>query len=220
MKTTRRKFIKASALASFGFMYLPGYANKVGANSKLNVGIIGVGGRGSAAVSAMVDHEAVNIVGLCDVDVDVLSAAKTGKKFNRREKKGKKAQEGDKVDAKLRDKAENAKTFYDYREMLDKMGKEIDAVTICTPDHAHYPIATWAMAHGKHCYIEKPLSRTIWEARELKRLAKKSGVITQMGNQGHTFDGWKSLREWEQAGILGDPLEIYHWTNRDRKSVV
>ena len=104
--------------------------------------------------------------------------------------------------------------FTDYRKMLDVLDKDIDAVVVATPDHMHYPIASWAIAKGKHVYCEKPLTRTIWEARELKRLAKEAGVITQMGNQGHTNEGWRVIKEWYEAGILGEIKDIYMWTNR------
>ena len=104
--------------------------------------------------------------------------------------------------------------FRDFRVMLDKMDKQIDAVTVATPDHMHYPIAAWAIAKGKHVYCEKPLTRTIWEANELKRLADKAGVITQMGNQGHTNEGWRVIKEWYEAGIIGQIEDIYIWTNR------
>lgn len=108
----------------------------------------------------------------------------------------------------------NVPRYRDFRVMLDEKDKEIDAVLISVPDHMHYPIASWAIAKGKHVYCEKPLTRTIWEAEELKRLAKEAGVITQLGNQGHTNEGWRVIREWYDAGIIGDIKDIYIWTNR------
>ncbi len=191
---TRRKFLLNSALLGSAAMFLPGCAStpkprKIGANEKLNVAVVGPGGRGSATVSAVGSHaENANLVALCDVDDN--RATEAYKKYPK------------------------AKKFRDYRVMLDKMDRDIDAVAVCTPDHMHYPICAWAIAKGKHVFCEKPLTRTIWEARELKRLAKEAGVTTQMGNQGHTYDGWKDLREWVEAGVLGEIEDIWMWTNR------
>lgn len=185
----RRNFLKTTAAAG-GLMLLPSWsiAKAKGPNSKLNVAIIGVGGRGGAAVNALMASKNVNVVAFCDVDD--ARAASYYKKYP------------------------TVPRFRDYRVMLDKMDKYIDAVTVSTPDHMHYPIATWAMAKGKHVYCEKPLARTIWETREMKRIANKYGVITQMGNQGHTNEGWRLIKEWADAGIIGDVKDIYIWTNR------
>ena len=187
----RRQFLKGAA-ALGGLAMLPACASapRKGAdlNGKLNVAIVGPGGRGSAAVGAFGSDSKVQIVAFCDVD-DV-RAAGAYKKFP------------------------NVPRFKDYRVMMDKMGKDIDAVAVCTPDHMHYPISLWAIANGKHVYCEKPLCRTMWECRALQKAASKAGVFTQMGNQGHTFDGWRQIREWYEAGILGDIKEIYHWTDR------
>ena len=98
--------------------------------------------------------------------------------------------------------------------MFDKMGDQIDAVSIAVPDHMHYPIALWAMAAGKHVLCEKPLVRTFEEAMLLKKAAADSGVITQMGNQGHAHDGLRDIEEWIDAGLIGDVTEVYHWTDR------
>lgn len=185
----RRNFIKSSAMAG-GLMVLPSWSigKSVGPNSRLNVAVVGVGGRGSAIISAFRNQPNVKMVAFCDV-MDSM-AAKTYKEFP------------------------TVPRFTDYRVMLDKMDKQIDAVAIATPDHMHYPIAAWAISKGKHVYCEKPLTRTIWEAEELKRLANEAGVITQMGNQGHTNEGWRVIREWYEAGILGEIEDIYCWTNR------
>ncbi len=197
---TRRNFIKSTAAAG-ALMMLPSCqtARVKCANGKLNVAVIGVGGRGEAAVSAFEKRpDKVNMVAFCDIMPDTAvkpwggykSAAFSYKKFP------------------------NVPRFTDFRKMLDKMDKEIDAVVVAVPDHMHYPIASWAIAKGKHVYCEKPLTRTVWEARELRRLASEAGVITQMGNQGHTNEGWRVLREWYDAGIIGEIKDIYMWTNR------
>ena len=191
---TRREFLINSALLGSAAMLTASCAGtpkprKIGANEKLNVAVVGVGGRGRATVDAVGTlAKNANLVALCDVDDE--RAANTYKKYPQ------------------------AKRFRDYRVMLDKMGKDIDAVAVCTPDHMHYPICAWAIANGKHVFCEKPLTRTIWEAREIKRLAREAGVKSQMGNQGHTYDGWKDLKEWVEAGVLGEIEDIWMWTDR------
>ena len=196
----RREFIKgASALGSL--MFLPScQTQKVfGANDKLNVALIGVGGIGHQAINNFEkDMRAVNLVAFCDVMDDTPIKPWSGYKSA----------------AVVYKKYPNVARFRDYRVMLDKMDKQIDAVVISTPDHMHYPIAAWAIAKGKHVFCQKPLTRTIWEANELKRLAKEAGVITQMGNQGHTNEGWRLIREWYDAGVIGQIKDIYMWTNR------
>ena len=196
----RREFIKgASALGSL--MFLPScQTQKVfGANDKLNVALVDVGGIGHQAINNFEkDMRAVNLVAFCDV-MDDTPIKPWG---------------GYKSAAVIYKKYPNVARFRDYRVMLDKMDKQIDAVVISTPDHMHYPIAAWAIAKGKHVFCQKPLTRTIWEANELKRLAKEAGVITQMGNQGHTNEGWRLIREWYDAGVIGQIKDIYVWTNR------
>ena len=186
---TRRSFIKSTAAAG-GLMFLPSCATtKVkNANEKMNIALIGAGGMGYAVFNYIKGAKNVNVVGICDVDRD--RAAKALK--------------------------ENPSIpfFTDYRVMLDKLGKIVDGVTVSTPDHMHYAQSAWAIAQGKHVFCQKPLTRTIWEAEELKRLAAEAGVITQMGNQGHTNEGWRLVREWYDAGILGEVEDIYIWTNR------
>ena len=186
----RRDFIKSATLAG-GMMYLPSWVSgkQVAPNSRLNVALVGVGGIGAYAVGKLLPNKNCKIVALCDVDD--ARAASQYKRF-----------------------PASTPKFRDFRVMFDKMGKQIDAVVISTPDHMHYPIAAWAIANGKHVFCQKPLTRTIWEANELKRLAKEAGVITQMGNQGHTHEGWRLIKEWYEAGILGQIKEIHIWTNR------
>jgi hypothetical protein len=127
------------------------------------------------------------VVAICDVDADTL--ARAAKKFP------------------------NAKQYRDFRKMLDEV-KSIDAVTVSTPDHAHYPAAMHAIALGKQVCVQKPLTNTLWEARELHKAAKKKGIISQMGNQGHTYDDNRKLKEWLDAGVIGKVQEIHVWTNR------
>ena len=186
---TRRNFLKASASAG-ALMVLPKWSigRETGPNDKLNVAVVGVGGRGAAAIDAFRNFDRVRFAAFCDVD-DAMAAGA----YN---------------------EFPDVPRFRDYRVMLDRLDKEIDAVTVATPDHMHYPISAWAIAKGKHVYCEKPLTRTIWEARELDRLAKEAGVITEMGNQGHAGESWRVLREWYEAGIIGEIEDIFFWTNR------
>lgn len=108
----------------------------------------------------------------------------------------------------------NAKSFQDYREMFDRMHKEFDAVVICTPDHSHYPATLLAMRHEKSVYTQKPLTHTVWEARELTKLHKNYKFATQMGNQGNAMEGWRIVYEWVHQGAIGEVKEIHAWTNR------
>jgi len=106
-----------------------------------------------------------------------------------------------------------AKKYHDFREMIDKE-KEIDAVLIGTPDHTHAVIAAYAMRAGKHVFVEKPMAKTIHEVRFLRDLAKETGLVTQMGNQGHNIEGTMQTVEWIQSGAIGDVREVHLWSNR------
>jgi predicted dehydrogenase len=108
----------------------------------------------------------------------------------------------------------DAKRYRDYRKMLEEMDSEIDAVTVSTPDHMHFAPALMAIRMGKHVLVEKPLTHTIWEARQLRLEAKKNGVVTQMGNQGHANEGTRLIKEWIEAGAIGPVREVQFWTNR------
>ena len=106
-----------------------------------------------------------------------------------------------------------AKAYHDFREMIDKE-KELDAVVIGTPDHTHAVIAAYALNAGKHVFVEKPMAKTIHEVRFLRDLAKKTGLVTQMGNQGHNIEGTMQTVEWIQSGVIGDVTEVHMWSNR------
>ena len=187
-KISRRAFMgSAAAVAAFTIVprhVLGGQGNKP-PSEKLNVAGIGVGGRGAADINAC---EGENVVALCDVDEK--QAGGTFKKFP------------------------NAKVYKDFREMLDKEGKRIDAVTIGTPDHIHAPAAIRAMKMGKHVYCEKPMAHTIREAREMARVARKMSVVTQMGNQGHGGPGLPLYYEFIKDGAIGAVREVHVWTDR------
>lgn len=155
------------------------------ANSRINLAFVGVGGKGREPALSL---SANNYVAFCDVDPN--RAVDAYKQFP------------------------NVPQFKDFRAMFDRLGHEIDAVVISTPDHAHYTTGMVAMQLGKHVYIEKPLAPTIWETRQLHAMAKKSRVVTQMGIQGHSFSGLRVLKEWIDAGAVGEISEVYLWTDR------
>jgi predicted dehydrogenase len=185
----RRSFLKTASLAG-AVATLPSIlrsqdAAAQPAGSKLNVACCGVGGRGYDAVQAM---KGENLVAFCEVD-DV-RAAKTFNEFP------------------------YVPRFRDFRVMLDKMGSQIDAVTVSTPDHMHFPIAMAAISLGKHVFVEKPLTHTVSEARQLAQAARDKKVATQMGNQGHAGEGARRLKEWVDAGVLGEVREVHSWTDR------
>ena len=187
-RSTRRSFLKGLTATTAGGIILPNILiaqDSTPASRKLGIAAIGCGGKGASDLEgASRENE---VVALCDVDSNNL--AKAAAKFP------------------------NAKTFTDFRKMLDEV-KSIEAVTVSTPDHAHYPAAMHAMALGKHVCVQKPLVNTLWEARQLHLAAKKKGVITQMGNQGHTFDDNRVVKEWLAAGVIGKVKEVHVWTNR------
>jgi predicted dehydrogenase len=188
---TRRQFIKSASLASaatLAFPYVMRGQQGQSPNSRLNIACCGVGGRGANAVSGLVSE---NLVAFCDVD-----DAKAAETY------------------KLHPEMGSDRRFKDYRVMLDKLGSQIDAVTVSTPDHMHFPIAMAALSLGKHVFVEKPLTHTISEARTLARTAREKKVATQMGNQGHAGDGCRVLKEWVDAGVLGDVTEVHSWTDR------
>lgn len=151
---------------------------------KLNIAGIGVGGKGRADMEGCSGE---NIVALCDVDWD-----RAAESFN---------------------KYPNAKRYKDFRVMLEKQ-KDIDAVVVTTPDHTHYVAAMTAMQLGKHVYVQKPLTHDIWEARMLKKAARKYKVATQMGNQGHSGEDVRQFCEMIWSGAIGDVREAHIWTNR------
>lgn len=187
MKTSsfsRRDFLKTTSLASAALAF-PAILRAQSPNNKLNIACVGVGGRGWDAVQGL---KSENFVAFCDVDD--ARAARTYEEFP------------------------NVPHFRDYRKMLEQLGNKIDAVTVSTPDHMHFPIAMAALSLGKHVFVEKPLTHTITEARQLDKLAREKKVATQMGNQGHANEGMRLIKEWNQAGILGEVRELHSWTNR------
>ena len=184
---SRRDFIKGTAAVA-AFTIVPrsvlGGPGNTPPSDKLNIDGVGIGGMGKENIKAC---ESENIVALCDVDWNY--AADVFKQYP------------------------NAKKWKDFRKMLDEQ-KDIDAVVVATPDHTHAVVAMTAMQRGKHVYVQKPLTRTVYEARMLTEAARKHKVATQMGNQGHSSEGIRLICEWIWNGAIGDVREVHCWTNR------
>ena len=189
VRRSRRNFMQTGALASAGFWVAArsSYALPKSANEKLNVACIGVGGMGKGDCEDTAKL-GCNIVAVCDVDDE--------------RAKG------------MYEKFSNAKRFQDFREMLDKMHKSIDAVTVSTPDHTHAVATMAAMRFGKHVYTQKPLTHDVYEARVLTNAARKYQVVTQMGNQGTADPVLREAVEVIQSGAIGPVREVHVWTNR------
>ena len=232
---TRRKFITNAAIGGAGLMIVPRHVLGRGMtppSDMLNIAGVGIGGMGRANLIALAGQ---NIGALCDVDWDY-----AGKSFERLGPEiehlqarinqppatgtaqsqtltglnaTKQQTQLDNMKRLYTEHWPKAKRYKDYREMLEKQ-KDIDAVVIATPDHMHAPIALAAMELGKHVYVQKPLTWSVSEARQLAKRAKETKVATQMGNQGHSADEARLAVEYIQSGAIGDVREIHVWTNR------
>lgn len=189
---SRRKFIVQAGTAATAFTILPrfviGGKGFVAPSDTLYIGGIGAGGKGTSDLAEMAKSPHVKIVALCDVD--------------------------DRQAAESRKNVPQAKYYKDFRALLDKEDKGIDACTVSTPDHTHAVAAMAAMARGKHVYVQKPLTHDIYEARMLTEAARKYKVVTQMGNQGGSGDDVRKMKEWYNAGLIGDVTNVVCWTNR------
>lgn len=192
ISSSRRNFIKKTALVATGVMIIPrhvmGGPGFLAPSDRLIIAGIGVGGKGQSDINSFAQSGKADIGFLCDVD-DRRAAASIAR-------------------------FPKAKYYRDYREMLEKEHKNFDAVSISTPDHNHAVQTMAAMELGKHVYVQKPLTHDIFEARALTDAAKKYKVVTQMGNQGASGDGVRKLREWFNAGLIGEVNEVYVWTDR------
>jgi predicted dehydrogenase len=189
-RLTRRRFLQTSAAGATGYWLTANASSAIRAadapNGKVRIACIGVGGKGGGDTDQA--GEFGQIVALCDIDEGALNG-KAGK-------------------------FPDAKKFTDFRKLFDDMAKEFDAVTVSTPDHTHAPAAIMAMKNGKHVYCQKPLTHTVYEARQMREVAKKAGVCTQMGNQGSAHTTLRRGVEVVQAGIIGPIHEAHVWTNR------
>jgi len=188
---SRREFIKASSVAATSFFIVPRHVlgkGFIAPSDKLNIAGIGAGGKGKSDLASFAASPKVNIVALCDVD--------------------------DRQAVESRAKFPKAAYYKDFREMLAKENKNIDACSISTPDNTHAVATLAAMQLGKHVYTQKPLTHDIYEARILGQAAKKYKVITQMGNQGGSGNGVRRMKEIYDSGIIGDVHKVLTWTNR------
>ncbi|MEJ7737644.1 MAG: Gfo/Idh/MocA family oxidoreductase [Chitinophagaceae bacterium] len=188
---SRRQFIRNGSLVTTGFFIIPRFVlgrGFVAPSDKLNIAGIGVGGKAEVNLPYAYNKGSDNIVALCDVD--------------------------DRMAVNARKKWPGAPYYKDYRTLLDKEAKNIDALIITTPDHMHTPVALAAMQLGKHVYCEKPLTHDIFEARILTQAAKKYKLVTQMGNQGSSGDDTRLIETWIQEGVIGDVHTVHVWTNR------
>ena len=191
-KNSRRDFIKHGTLAASSFFIVPRYV--LGGNGftspsdKINIAGIGVGGKGTSDLWYASNEGKENVVALCDVDKGNISS-------------------------KSRSRFPKANFYQDYRVMFDKQ-KDIDAVTISSPDHVHALQALAAMDEGVHVYVQKPLTHNIKEARMLTETAREKKIVSQMGNQGASNSGMRKVQEWFDAGLIGEVDEVFVWTNR------
>ncbi len=185
---SRRSFIGRSATAFAGLTILPSHVisglGHIPPSDRLNIAGIGIGGKGKDNLRNMVGQ---NIVALCDVDWDYAAPVFTT--------------------------YPKAKKWKDYRRMLEEQ-KDIDACVIATPDHTHALPAIQAMEMGKHVYVQKPLTHSVWESRQLILTAQKTGVVTQMGIEGHSNDNVRKVAEYIRSGAIGEIREVHAWTNR------
>ena len=187
-KASRRQFLKTTAATGMGYWVAGGVRAQESnsPNEKIAFASVGIGGKGSSDSNDA--GRRGDMVAICDVDTGRLDGAK--KRFDK------------------------AKAYTDFRKMLDEMGKSIDAVTVSTPDHCHAPAALMAMRMGKHCFVQKPLTHSIYEARLMGKIAKEKGLATQMGNQGTAGGRLRKAAAMMKAGRLGTPKEVIVWSNR------
>lgn len=188
---SRRKFLKNAAVAAAAFTIVPRFVLGKGfraPSDTLYIAGIGVGGKGESDLTGFAKNPKAKIAFLCDVD--------------------------DRQAVESRKNFPDAKNYRDFREMFDKENKNIDAVSVSTPDHTHAVAAMAAIERKKHVYVQKPLTHDIYEARMLAEAARKYKVVTQMGNQFGSADHVRTTKEWVDAGLIGDVTKVDTWTNR------
>ncbi|MCH2115938.1 MAG: Gfo/Idh/MocA family oxidoreductase [Pirellulales bacterium] len=187
---SRRRFLKTigrgATAVSAGFWTGVAPAAPGPSGSKLNIGCVGTAGRAAADINQV---QTENIVALCDIDLGRLRAAK--------------------------ERFPDARTYVDYREMLEAEGDKIDAVVIGTPDHSHAPATIRAIRAGKHVYCEKPLSHTVHEARLVAEAAQKYSVVTQLGTQVHAEDNYRRVVEVIRSGTIGGVTDVHVWCGKN-----
>lgn len=196
-QVSRREFVTTAAATAAGITIVPrhvlGGAGFQAPSDTVNVAVVGFA-HGMGTSNLMNVAKSDNIVALCDCDASDAAKAAMAKHA-------------------IPETFPKAVLYQDFRVMLEKQ-KDIDAVVVATPDHNHAVVAMAAMQLGKHVYVQKPLTRTVSEARALTEAARKYKVVTQMGNQGHSEEGLRLMQEWVAAGAIGPIREVYCWTNR------
>jgi len=205
---SRRAFVGGMAAAA-GLMIVPrrvlGGPRYQAPSDRVNIATVGwIHGMGMSNTTACAGE---NIVALCDVDDSQAARQKLERSLRRMTEKEKESS------VLAAEKIRKAARYQDFRVMLEKQ-KDIDAVVVATPDHTHAVVAMAAMQLGKHVYVQKPLTRTVSEARALTEAARRYKVVTQMGNQGHSGEGVRLIEEWINDGAIGKVHEVHCWTNR------
>jgi predicted dehydrogenase len=185
-RPSRRTFIKSLSAGAAGLSLAPAWLKAAGANDKLNIASVGVGGKGWSDLMGITASPHVNVVAICDID------------------------EGPQHLGRAAEKWPHARRYSDWRKLLDQ-AKDFDAVHCATPDHMHAPVAMAAIQLGKHVYCQKPLTHTVLEARTLTEAAKKAGVVTQMGNQIQSNDFYRKAVQCVHDGVIGKVKEVYSW---------
>lgn len=187
----RRRFVESTATLAGAIALSPFSIGNAGsaANSKVSIGLIGSGG---IAKTCFRDCDRENVIAIADVDE--VSGAPGFERFPK------------------------AKRYKDFRKLLDSHGQELDLVIVSTPDHTHFAATYAAMERGIAVHTQKPLTHNIWQARALEKAAREFGVQTVMGNQGHTFEGMKYIREWYEGDMVGEVTEVHAWTGRTTKN--
>jgi Oxidoreductase family, NAD-binding Rossmann fold/Oxidoreductase family, C-terminal alpha/beta domain len=190
---TRRRFLKDSLMASAAMATAP-YLLKGMPQQKINLAAIGIGNRGWEVLQGLHRTGLANIVALCDVDMGAAHTQAALKMFP------------------------DVPRFQDFRQLFDKMGNKIDAVSIGVPDFSHFPITMMALGLGKHVYVEKPMARTFQEVELMMKAAEKyPKLVTQMGNQGHSEGNYFQFKAWKEAGIIKDVTSIVAHMNSPRR---
>jgi predicted dehydrogenase len=190
-RVNRREFLNTTAAAGLGF-WVAGTARaddlkkERSANDRIRFACIGIGGKGDSDTADAARFG--DVVAICDID--------------------------DKRLAQAQQRYPGAQKYNDFRKLFDEMGQSLDAITVSTADHTHAPASVMGMKLGKHCFCQKPLTHTLYEARRMGEVAREMKVATQMGNQGTAGDNLRKAAALLKAGALGQVKEVHVWTNR------